>query len=94
MTKEEIVDILKKYVVQVRFKKVDGTTRIMSCTLSPSRLPEVDPEKETKPRKDNDNVVSAWNVDLQEWRSFRVDSVERIVWIEDASEHIWEKTEV
>ena len=93
MTKDEIVNILKTCGAQVKFTKVDGTERIMTCTLQPSKLPAYDSESKRK-KAENPDVISVWNIDLQEWRSFRVDSVSRIVYWENGNETIWEKTEV
>lgn len=72
-TRDDMVSLLKDNVVQVSFTKKDGTNRIMKCTLEPGILPENKPSEAE--RKVNDSVINAFNVDLMEWRSFRVDSV-------------------
>lgn len=66
-------ELLKTNVVEVVFTKVNGDKRVMTCTLQPSFLPE---EVETeKTRKQNDDVLSVWDIDANGWRSFRFDSV-------------------
>lgn len=79
MNKQEIIDNLKIAICTVKFKKVDGTERDMSCTLHESLLP---PPKEavssTKKNRglteSNDHVV-VWDMDKAAWRSFRIDSI-------------------
>lgn len=66
-------ELLKTNVVEVVFTKVNGDKRVMTCTLQPSFLPE---EVETeKTRKQNDEVLSVWDTEVNGWRSFRFDSV-------------------
>lgn len=80
--RDTILSDLRQHVVEVSFKKVDGTPRIMRCTLAPRHLPpsfnesveEQNQEKEF--HKKNENVIAAWDVQKGGWRSFRVDSVE------------------
>lgn len=90
MNKNEIAELLRKGVVQIKFEKVDGTIRIMKCTLHPDLLPVR--TETTQTRSENEHVVSAWNIDLQEWRSFRVDSVIRLLWFDAGEEKVWERT--
>lgn len=74
--RDEIYDILTKYEVQVTFAKKGGEHRIMMATLIPERLPETN----GGPSQSNDDRLSVFNVDLQEWRSFLYDRLESIVW--------------
>jgi hypothetical protein len=77
-----ILSDLRQHVIEVTFKKVDGSTRVMRCTLVPDHLPatfnesveEQNQEKEFHQK--NANVIAAWDVQKGGWRSFRVDSVE------------------
>lgn len=65
--------LLNTGVVEVTFTKVNGDKRLMTCTLQSSFLPE---EVETeKTRKQNDEVISVWDTEVNGWRSFRFDSV-------------------
>tara|TARA_R100000008_G_scaffold70364_1_gene47954 strand:- start:529 stop:789 length:261 start_codon:yes stop_codon:yes gene_type:complete len=73
--KESMVESLHTGVCQVTFEKVDGTKRVMNCTLNQSYLPQTLNESETK-RETNPNVVAVWDIDANAWRSFRIDSVE------------------
>lgn len=79
VNKNEIGLMLEMGVVTVKFKKLDGTDRIMRCTLNPKFLPEMDEEADVNPRKKSDSSVAVWDIDLQGWRAFRYDSVEYAV---------------
>jgi hypothetical protein len=73
--RNELVDALKNGVVLVRFTKVNGEERLMHCTLHESFLPKSEKtEKSTKKMKD-ESVVTAWDVNKEDWRSFRVENV-------------------
>lgn len=76
----DYVDALKKGVYEICFEKKDGSFRVMKCTLMssliPKRLDEVNEELLLTPkRKSNPNVVCAFDLEKQSWRSFRVESV-------------------
>jgi len=79
MNKQEIIDNLKIAICSVKFKKVDGTERDMTCTLHESILP---PPKETSSStkknrgltESNDHIV-VWDTEKSAWRSFRIDSI-------------------
>jgi hypothetical protein len=45
----------------------------MNCTLKEDYLPDFDDIKSTKPI--NKNKISVWDIDKNDWRAFRVDSV-------------------
>jgi len=60
--------------VEIKFKKTDGTERIMNCTLKEGII--VPHEKKTeKVKKVNENVLPVFDLDKKEWRSFRLDSI-------------------
>ena len=56
----------------VTFRKVNGEIREMPCTLQAEMLPVSLNETARKPNAD---VMLAFLVDKQEWRSFRLDNV-------------------
>lgn len=75
-TKQELVDLLRVKTVEITFTKVDGTERKMPCTLQENLLPARSfAEGHEERRSPNENTVSAWALDAQGWRSFRVASV-------------------
>jgi len=74
--KEYMVGSLKMGVRKVKFTKVDGTERVMRCTLSQDYLPP----RSTKVKADDGrakdpNIISAWDVEKKAWRSFFAESV-------------------
>ena len=63
--------------VTVVFEKKDGTLREMRCTLKD--VPQYDRKTESETtRKKNDEVMSVYDMDKSEWRSFRIDSIKEI----------------
>ena len=76
MNRDEIVETLKNGIATVIFTKVDGSTRTMNCTLNSRYLPE---QKETEGKGKSNASVSVWDTDKNAWRSFRVDSVQKII---------------
>lgn len=65
---------LKAGVVTVKFKKKDGTVRDMKCTLKEDLVVSYDKKSEKK-KTISEDVCSVFDLDKNEWRSFRYDSV-------------------
>lgn len=67
--------------VTVTFTKVDGSVRVMNCTLKPELLPvvEVKPLQEGKqPRKESTTSIRVYDLEKSEWRSFTTKNVTRV----------------
>ena len=60
-------------VVSVLFIKKDGTERKMLCTLKTDMLPHK--EDTLKPVHSNPDILAVWDVEKEDWRSFRYDSI-------------------
>lgn len=93
MTKEEkpfetedgrkwLQDMLRMGLVTVTFTKKDGETRVMTCTLEESTIPE---QHRPKPlaegqeqRKRSDANLSVWDINAEGWRSFILANVTRV----------------
>ena len=75
MNKETMIESLHKGVCKVTFEKVDGTTRVMNCTLNNNYLPELLSESDGT-KMPNHNNIPVWDTDNGAWRSFRIDSVQ------------------
>jgi WYL_2, Sm-like SH3 beta-barrel fold len=73
----ELHNALKNNVVTVTFTKVDGSTRNMRCTLQEKYLPEQFRGKGSL-ITEGANVIRVFDLDVNQWRSFRVDSVSAI----------------
>lgn len=68
-------EVLKQNVVNVVFIKKDGTERKMRCTLQEQFLPEQTDVEEAIQQKNANEVIAVWDLEVDGWRSFRVDSV-------------------
>jgi hypothetical protein len=79
MDRYELKETLSKGIVTVTFEKLDGTIREMRCTLQADILPPMLLQEVAKPRAENPNVLSVWDIESHGWRSFRIDSIKSIV---------------
>jgi len=74
MNREEMVEELKESLMQITFTKLDGTTRVMKCTLHKSLTQFINEATKAK-LPTNEEVLPVWDIENQAWRSFRVASV-------------------
>jgi hypothetical protein len=70
--------VLTVQPVTIIFTKKDGTERVMNCTLRGDMLPVVEIKEDKAPRKQNDSVLSVYDLDAQGWRSFTINTVKRV----------------
>lgn len=78
INRDTIVDALKtNHKVQVVFTKVNGDKRTMNCSLHKDIIPadKLPMESTTSPKTKNTSIVSAWDIDSDGWRSFKVANV-------------------
>jgi hypothetical protein len=83
LSSEEITQLLLAHRCEVTFKKVNGDLRVMPCTLRPDTLPPKPVTENAKTKTPVPGVISAWCLDRQEWRSFRVNNVVSVIVIDD-----------
>lgn len=79
--------MLKEHILTVSFTKKDGTDRNMLCTTNESLIPKkihvtntdnpIDFPK-SKPRAENLNTISAYDLEKSDWRSFTLKSVKSV----------------
>jgi len=64
----------------ITFTKVDGTERVMKCTLEASKLPPVVIKEDAKPRKEtaSTKALRVFDIEKGEWRSFTIKNIKRI----------------
>lgn len=74
--KAEMLKLLKSKEVVITFKKKDGSDRVMNASLRSDLVVPYDKKTERVINR-NDEVQPVFDVDLQEWRSFRWDSLVR-----------------
>lgn len=76
-SRDWLVSLLHTGPVTVTFTKTDGTDRVMRCSLREDLV--VNYEKKTdKKRVVKEDILPVFDIDKQEWRSFRWDSIKRI----------------
>jgi hypothetical protein len=75
--KDILTELLESHVLDVEFVKVNGERRAMTCTLIDEFIPThkryFDNDKEN--RQSNPGVLAVFDMEKEDWRSFRVDSV-------------------
>tara|TARA_B100001093_G_scaffold132608_1_gene125359 strand:+ start:10902 stop:11174 length:273 start_codon:yes stop_codon:yes gene_type:complete len=72
---EKLKTLLGAYVLEVEFIKQNGDTRKMSCTTKSDKIPETHQPKTENVTTLNEGVLRVFDVEVEGWRSFRVDSV-------------------
>lgn len=70
----DIVNELQQRVVEITFDKLDGTERVMNCTLQDSVVPET---KGGKAKASDRNLV-VFDIDKQGWRTIVVDRIKKV----------------
>jgi hypothetical protein len=75
--REWIKGVLRNETATLTFQKKDGTMRVMKASLRESDFPTYEKKTESV-RKQNDEVLSVVDLELNEWRSFRFDSIKKI----------------
>lgn len=80
--KEVIENNLKAgNTVTVTFTKKDGTQRVLRGTTNPKYIPPAPVTENEKPKRaiaSNPDVAKVFDLDINEWRSFRYDSVTQV----------------
>ena len=80
-TRDDLMEMLRKEVMEVTFLKLNGDERKMPCTLITSFLPPAkkdDPMTQKKVREVSDKVCAVWAVEAKGFRSFRYDRVTNV----------------
>jgi len=67
--------------VRIKFKKKDGSTRFMRCTLNFQKIPEIDkPKKVDIPKilklMQNSGILHVYDVEKRGWRSVPFNNIE------------------
>ena len=75
LVREEMIQALQSKVCDVVFTKANGEERVMECTLMESEIPADMMPKTDGNATQNNEVIRVFDVGINQWRSFRVDSV-------------------
>jgi hypothetical protein len=88
--REDIALILSQGAATIEFTKVDGSQRVMRCTISSHLIPEeylpnhsYNSQYSYSDLDYNPNVIRVFDLGLNEWRSFRVTSVTELTVLDD-----------
>lgn len=75
-SKQWLTDAIREDIVEIQFEKKDGSVRAMKCTLKQDVIPADKTPKVTEEAKPvQTSALRVFDVEKQEWRSFRWDSV-------------------
>ena len=77
MTKQDYINLLQNNILLVTFTKKDGSIRELTCSLKKEAIDkhyEIH-SKPTNTRRTADNQVSCIDLEINEFRSFLVESV-------------------
>lgn len=79
--RSELIELLQKYTVKITFTKVDGSTRVMDCTLREDILPVVTVPESAKPRRAAPpaSLLPVWSVQDRGWRSIKLYSITNVL---------------
>jgi len=67
--------LLSSGIMDVEFVKKDGSLRKMKCTTNINHIPEEKRPTDADGKVINESVMRVYDVEVEGWRSFRVDSV-------------------
>ena len=76
-TREQLIEDLKTSEMYIDFVKTNGETRIMKCTLQESAIKPYE-RKTDREKKIIENNLSVWDLEAQDWRTVRIDSINRV----------------
>jgi hypothetical protein len=71
----DIQRFLTENTATVEFRKADGSVRTMRCSLRAEDRPAPTERRTDRVRPENTETLSVVDLDIGEWRSFRIDSL-------------------
>lgn len=83
VTRDELMKELSTKIADITFEKVDGTMRTLKATLIPRYLPPIVEEDDKKVRAINQDIVTVWDIEKNDWRSMRAKSIKSILYYAD-----------
>jgi hypothetical protein len=75
LTRNELKEMLNQYAFELTFTKKDGTERKMLATRQIDRIPADKQPAGESDRVENESVLPVFDLGIQEWRSFRIESL-------------------
>ena len=74
---EWLQGVLREGPVIVTFTKKNGEERVIRCTLQEGKFPLYE-KKTDRERVPNKELLSVWDLEKEEWRSFKLDSIKNV----------------
>ena len=85
LSSQKIKTYLQNNICIAVFEKADGTTREMTCTLIDQFLPQLFTKSDIpvenpkiKNKQSRSESIVVWDLDEQDWRSFRYDRLSKL----------------
>lgn len=75
----QLTNLLCNAQITVTFTKLDGSERVMRCTLQDRFLPELNAPVTPVAVHPAHHNFSVWDLDEQAWRSFKANSIKSII---------------
>lgn len=73
--RQGILDALSEGIVHLQFKKVNGELRNMRGTRKFDLIPEDKHPKVEDKREQNETIVVLYDLEVNDWRSFRIENL-------------------
>lgn len=71
-----IPKLLQKQILEIEFKKIDGTDRRIRCTLMDKYVPEKYREQDHS--HTSKGIIRGWDLENEGWRSIRLENVKSV----------------
>jgi|LWDU01.1.fsa_nt_gi hypothetical protein len=72
-------ELLNDNILEVKFTKLDGTERLMTCTLNMDKIPkDMQPKVQpigAEPKPIKEDVIAVYDLNAEGWRSFTVANI-------------------
>lgn len=83
-TKSFLLKLLKGGILNVKFRKINGDMRTMKASLKPDVMRKYGFNRQvfTRYTEPNPDVCWVWDLEKQDWRAFRIDSLVSIKTVE------------
>lgn len=86
--KEWFRGLLHVTTIELTFTKVNGEERQMRCTLQEHAIPEEKQPKNNSTKASPVDSIAVFDIEKQDWRSFRFDSIKEFGWeLDDGVEY-------
>jgi hypothetical protein len=79
MTKEMFLEQTKNKDFTITFTKKNGEQRVLNGSFKESNLPVKENKEESKTkRKVNPDIISVFDLEIKQWRSFNINSLVKL----------------